>query len=86
MDEETLKKNCDFLTNIIESLIISMIIEISREDDKVLHSKAVKNRKKAHKLITNLLVDIVKSASDPTFVPKDINLITNEFKFVDFKD
>ena len=81
--EDTLKKNCDIIASAIESMITAKAYE--NHQDFNVKKRAKKIRKEAHDRIRDILVELIKSASDPSFVMKDIKVTDdNEFKFHKF--
>ncbi|MBT6045210.1 MAG: hypothetical protein HOG49_00165 [Candidatus Scalindua sp.] len=77
--EEILEKMCNRVAYAIEAIAIAKPLE-SHKDDKV-SKKAKKTCKEAHKLLTDYLLEMVKCASDPDFVLKDIPEVEDENGF-----
>ena len=84
-NEENLKKHCEAIAFAMEGMMAAIVIEILDEKNKPVHAKAVKIRKKAHKVITGLLINIAKFASDSNFDLKKIDT-EEKFKFLDLKE
>jgi len=79
-NEEILKNNCHKIASAIEAMIIAKEYEDHHDDVK---KEAAKQRKNAHDRIRDILVELIKSASDPDFVLKDVEITNdNGFKFL----
>jgi len=83
--EEILIKMCDDIVRSIEAMILVVPLELHQDD--AVKKKAKKTGRKARKRIKGHLLEMVKCASDPDFVLKDIPYIEedDDFKFLQIK-
>ncbi|MBT7349997.1 hypothetical protein HN803_04355 [candidate division WWE3 bacterium] len=83
--EEILNRMCERIAYAIEAIAVAKPLE-SHKDDGV-KKKAKETCKEASKQIRDYLLEMVKCASDPDFVLKDVPEIADEeeFKFLQIK-
>jgi|19_taG_2_1085344.scaffolds.fasta_scaffold02670_4 ribosomal 50S subunit-associated protein YjgA (DUF615 family) len=83
--EKILNKMCDNIVHCIEAMILTVPLEMHGDD--AVKKKAKKTCNQARKRMKEYLVEIVKCASDPDFVLKDVPNIKDEeeFKFLQVK-
>ena len=84
-NEEILKNNCNKIASAIEAMITAGKYE--HHHSASVKKEAKKISKEARDSIRDILVELIKSASDPNFVLKDVEIKNNdEFKFLQIKD